>query len=167
MNFKRLEYLDLKIAGLRKTKVNLQNNIKINCNIEHLDNQYKHIPHTSNSQQNFIVDLIINLGQSLEENIDKTNKNITDLASFFENSKINTLRKNLDYIKELIGDFNNTIKRFPSKKEILELTNLIEQKTPKPVELEIKSLVTSLSLEIENIKQTQQELRSQIKRLTE
>ena len=95
MNFKRLEYLDLEIAGLKKIKLSLQNNIKISCNIEHLENQYKHIPHTSNSQQNFIVDLLINLGQNLEENIDKTNKNITDLASFFENSKITTLRKKI------------------------------------------------------------------------
>ena len=167
MNFKRLEYLDLEIVGFRKIKVNLHNSIKINCNIEHLENQYKHVPHTSNSQQNFIVDLLINLGQSLEENIDKTIKNITDLASVFENSKINTLRKNLDYIKDLLNDFNNTIKRFPSKKEIIELTSLIEQRTPKPVELEINNLVEKLNLEVEDIKQTQKELKSQLRRLTE
>ncbi len=167
MNFKRLEYLDLEIVGFRKVKVNLHNSIKINCNIEHLENQYKHVPHTSNSQQNFIVDLLINLGQSLEENIDKTIKNITDLACIFENSKINTLRKNLDYIKDLLDDFNNTVKRFPSKKEIAELTSLIEHRNPKPVELEIKNLVEKLNLEVEDIKQTQKELKNQLRRLTE
>ena len=45
MNFKRLEYLDLEIARFRKIKVNLHNSIKINCNIEHLENQYKYVQH--------------------------------------------------------------------------------------------------------------------------
>ena len=59
MNFQILDYLDLKISHHRKQKLNLIKRIKISCNIEHLQNQYKHIPHTSNSQQKFIVDLLI------------------------------------------------------------------------------------------------------------
>ena len=65
MNFQRIDYLDLKIKSLRKIKISLSDSFKLRCNIEHLENQYKHIPHTRNSQQNFIVDLLINLGQNL------------------------------------------------------------------------------------------------------
>ena len=53
MNFQRIDYLDLEIKSLRKTKVSLSDSFKLSCNIEHLENQYKHIPHTSNSQQKF------------------------------------------------------------------------------------------------------------------
>ena len=95
--------------------------IKISCNIEHLENQYKHIPHTSNSQQNFIVDLLINLGQHLEVNIERLKELVLGLGKFFETSNINTLRRNLDYIKELLIEFNSQVKRFPSKNEIVEL----------------------------------------------
>ena len=70
--------------------------IKISCNIEHLENQYKHIPHTSNSQQNFIVDLLINLGQHFEVNIEKLKELVLGLENFFMTSNINTLRRNLD-----------------------------------------------------------------------
>ena len=71
MNCQRLEYLDLEINHHRKQKLNLIERIKISCNIEYLENQFKHIPHTSNSQQNFIVDLLINLGQHLEVNLNR------------------------------------------------------------------------------------------------
>ena len=60
MNFQILEYLDLEISHYRKQKYNFIERIKISYNIEHLENQFKNIPHTSNSQQNFIVDLLIN-----------------------------------------------------------------------------------------------------------
>ncbi|KDO48216.1 hypothetical protein CISIN_1g037539mg, partial [Citrus sinensis] len=53
-------------------------------------NQYKHIPHTSNSQQNFIVDLLINLGQHLEVNIERLQELVLGLGKFFETSNINT-----------------------------------------------------------------------------
>ncbi|KAK2663024.1 hypothetical protein Ddye_001598 [Dipteronia dyeriana] len=166
MNFKRLEYLDLEITGFKKTKISLQNNIKISCNIEHLENQYKHIPHTSNGQQNLLVDLIINLGRSLEDNVDKTNNNITKLAKFFQNSKIKTLQSNLDYIRQLLKDFTNQVKRFPSVEEIAELNIIIELKDPKPVEIEIKRIVELLHKEVESIKETQKELKDQLKTIT-
>ena len=50
MNFQRIDYLDLEIKSLRKTKVSLLDSFKFGCNIEHLENQYKHIPYTNNSQ---------------------------------------------------------------------------------------------------------------------
>ena len=71
MNFQRLGFLDLEINNHRKLKLNLTKRIKIYCNIEHLENQFKQIPHTSNSQQNFIVDLLIYLGQHLEVKLEK------------------------------------------------------------------------------------------------
>ena len=116
MNFQRLDYLDLEISHHKKQKLNLTKRIKISCNIKHLENQYKHIPHTSNSQQNFIVDLLINLGQHLEVNIERLKELVLELGKFFKTSNINTLRRNLDYIKELLTDFNSQVKRFPSKK---------------------------------------------------
>lgn len=54
MNFQILDYLDLKINNHRKVKLNLIERIKVSCNMEHLENQFKHIPHTSNSQQNLL-----------------------------------------------------------------------------------------------------------------
>ena len=89
MNFLWLDYLDLEIGHHRKQKLNFTERIKISCNIEHLENQFKHIPHTSNSQQNFIVDLLINLGQHLEINIKKLKEPILGLGKFFETSNIN------------------------------------------------------------------------------
>lgn len=54
MNFQILDYLDLKINNHRKVKLNLIERIKVSCNMEHLENQFKHIPRTSNSQQNLL-----------------------------------------------------------------------------------------------------------------
>ena len=51
MNFQKLAYFDLQISSHRKIKLNLKNRIELNHNIEHLENQYKHIPYTSNGQQ--------------------------------------------------------------------------------------------------------------------
>ena len=138
MNFHRLEYLDLDISHHRKQKLNLTKRVKISCNREHLKNQFKHIPHTSNSQQNFIVDLLLNLRQDLEVNIKMLKELVLGLGKFFATSNINTLRRNLDYVKELLAYFNSQIKRFPSKKEIIELIRLLDIKTPNPIELEIK-----------------------------
>ena len=76
--------------------------------------------------------------------------------------KITTLRKNLDYRIENLPDFSNQVSRFPSKKEIIELIKLIDIKTPKPVEIEIKKLIESLQKEVKNIKQTQLNLQKQL-----
>lgn len=43
------------------------------------------------------------------------------LGQFWKTSNINTLRRNLDYIKELLFTFNSQIRRFPNKEEIIEL----------------------------------------------
>lgn len=61
MNFQRLGYLDLEINNHRKVELNLTKRIKVSRNIEYLKNQFKHIPYISNSQQNFIINLLINL----------------------------------------------------------------------------------------------------------
>lgn len=61
MNFQRLGYLDLEINNHRKVELNLTKRIKVSRNIEYLKNQFKYIPYISNSQQNFIIDLLINL----------------------------------------------------------------------------------------------------------
>lgn len=47
MNIQKLEYLDLEINNHRKVKLNLIERIQVSCNIEHLENQFIHIPHTS------------------------------------------------------------------------------------------------------------------------
>ena len=54
-------------------------------------------------------------------NIERLKELVLGLGKFFETSNINTLRRNLDYIKELLTDFNSRVKRFPSKKEIIKL----------------------------------------------
>lgn len=66
----------------------------------------KHILCTSNSSQNFIVDLLINLGQHLENNIEKLKQLVIELGQFFEISNINILMRNLNYIKEILFVFN-------------------------------------------------------------
>lgn len=45
MIFESLDYLGLEIGNHRKVKLNLTRRIKLSCNIEHLENQFKHIPH--------------------------------------------------------------------------------------------------------------------------
>lgn len=50
MNFHILEYLDLETDKHRNVKVSLTERIKANCNKKNLENQFKHIPHISNSQ---------------------------------------------------------------------------------------------------------------------
>lgn len=63
---------------------------KIICNIEHWENQFKHFPHTSNDQQNLLMDLLINLRQHLEFNLEKLKELVLGLGIFFETSNINT-----------------------------------------------------------------------------
>lgn len=71
---------------------------------------------------------------------------VLGLGQFFETSNINTPRRNLDNIREILSDFNSQIKRLPNKKGIVDLKQLLDIKIPKPEEI--------LKLEIENIKQT-------------
>ena len=49
-----------------------------------------------------------------------------------------------------------------SKKEIVELIQLLDIKTSNPIGSEIKHIVESLKLEIENIKFTQRDLQVQL-----
>ena len=61
-----------------------------------------------------------------------------------------------------MADFSNQVSRFPNKKEITELIKLIDIKTPKLVEIEIRQLIESLQKEVKNIKQTQLNLQKQL-----
>ena len=59
--------------------------------------------------------------------------------------------------KVIIISNNNNIKRFPSKKEIKELIDIIDSK-PKQIELQSLEIVEQLKIEVHNIKSVQQEL---------
>lgn len=87
----KLDYLGLELKHFKWTKI-ITEQFKLYCNIDHLENQYKHILHSSDSQKNLIIDLLLNLGQSLEAKLEKS----------FETKIPNIIHTNLDYIKDLI-----------------------------------------------------------------
>ena len=82
----------------------------------------------------------------------------------FQKNSTKTIRQNLDYITSQLEDNNKNIQRFPSKREIKELVDLIDSK-PKEVELRSLEIVEQLKLEVQKIQLLQKELSEQVYKL--
>ena len=70
----------------------------------------------------------------------------------------------MDYISSQLEDNNKNIQKFPSRKEIKELIDLIDSK-PKQIELQSLEIVEQLKIEVHKIRSVQQELSEQIDKL--
>ena len=80
------------------------------------------------------VDLIISQAENIKLENNKHNYLLNQLLEHFEKNSINAIRQNLNYITSQLEDNNKNIQRFPSKREIKKLIDLINSK-PKQVEL--------------------------------
>ena len=84
--------------------------------------------HSEESTRNSIVDLIISQAENIKLENNKHNHLLNWLLEHFQKNSIKTIRQNLDYIASQLEDNNKNIQRFPSKREIKELINLIDSK---------------------------------------
>ena len=117
-----------------------------------------------NPQANSIVDLIISLVENIKLENNKHNHLLNQLLEHFQKNSIKIIRQNLDYITSQLEDNNKNIQRFPSKREIKELVNLIDSK-PKQIELRSLEIVEQLKLEVQKIQFVQKELSEQVDKL--
>lgn len=105
-----INYLNLEISYHQKTLINI-NSHSLNCNFSNI---YKHELHGSNSQLNSLIDLIINLGESLNYYQNKLNlileKDLKDRKERFEDIKsILTYKKPKNKNHDFIKDQNSVI----------------------------------------------------------
>ena len=89
---------------------------------------------------------------------------LNQLLEHFQKNSIKIIKQNLDYITSQLEDNNKNIQRFPSKREIKELVNLIDSKL-KQVELRSLEIVEQLKLEVQKIQLVQKELSEQVDKL--
>jgi predicted nucleic acid-binding Zn-ribbon protein len=154
-----IDYLNLEINEHQKKKLTLDSNSLI-CYFP--QQNHKHILHSeANSQANSIVDLLISQAENIKFEHNKHSRILQQLLEYFQKNSLITIRKNLDYISSQLEDNNKNIQRFPSRKEIKELIDLIDSK-PKQIELQSLEIIEQLKLEVQKIKSVQQELSEQV-----
>ena len=154
-----IDYLNLEISEHQKKKITLDQNSLI-CYFP--QQNHKHILHSkANSQANSIVDLLISQAENIKFEHNKHSRILQQLLDYFQKNSLITIRKNLDYISSQLEDNNRNIQQFPSRKEIKELIDLIDNK-PKQIELQSLEIIEQLKLEVQKIKLVQQELSEQV-----
>ena len=157
-----IEYLNLEISEQQKKKLTLDNNTLV-CYFP--QKEHKHLLHSSSSPlENSIIDLLISQAESVKFEHNKNNKIIQQLLEYFQKNSLKTIRQNLDYITSQLEDNNRNIQRFPSKKEIKELIDLIDSK-PKQIELQSLEIIEQLKLEVQKIQLVQKTLTEQVEKL--
>ena len=157
-----IDYLNLEISEPQKRKITLDQNSLV-CYFP--SRKHNHILHSEeNPQANSIVDLIISQVENIKLENNKHNHLLNQLLEHFQKNSIKIIRQNLDYITSQLEDNNKNIQRFPSKREIKELVNLIDSK-PKQIELRSLEIVEQLKLEVQEIQLVQKELSEQVDKL--
>ena len=163
-NYKKFEYLNLEINNLAKRIISLDRQKHI-CYIR--DNNYTHMLHSGNQHLNSITDLIIELGNSLQQHNEKY-YNLMQLISdsmVSRNKKLQQINDDQDYLKtsiQRIDEFDITIqklakkfkalnlKSFPNKQDIISLKQMIEENKPKEIEIQSKDLILQIKNQSES-----------------
>ena len=157
-----IDFLNLEITESQKRKITLDQNTLV-CYFS--QKNHKHILHSEEHPLiNSVIDLIISQAENIKLEYNKQNQSVQQLLDYLQKNSLKIIRQNLDYISSQLEDNNRNIQRFPSKREIKELVDLIDSK-PKQVELQSLEIIEQLKLEVQKIQLVQKELTEQVEKL--